>query len=283
MLMSDFGCGYLLFGCFGRVFNVVGLLLLFGLGLKVLQFSCYCKGLIRFLCNFRRQSSKLRNGLRLKNGFDPKFFSSKCRLLNFLENSNPVMTCKFEENKSIGNSNADAKVKALLVEEYYDGDDEKEEERYDEDEEMDVMALRKLVMIERRRANAAYLELEKERMAAATAAEEAMAMILRIQNEKGLIEMEANQYRRVAEEKQLHDQAVIQSLQWIITTHEAERSSSEDQLKFCGRTLEQYMKGDDGDQYGVAESLNFFNSYIEDACDNGLISSWDMDLSHKQW
>ncbi|KAI8012261.1 putative myosin-binding protein 6 [Camellia lanceoleosa] len=41
---------------------------------------------------------------------------------------------------------------------------------------------------------ALYLELEKERSAAATAADEAMAIILRLQDEKASIEMEAWQY-----------------------------------------------------------------------------------------
>ncbi|CAL5337199.1 unnamed protein product [Camellia sinensis] len=42
-----------------------------------------------------------------------------------------------------------------------------------------------------------YLELEKERSAAATAADEAMAMILRLQDKKASIEMEAWQYQRI--------------------------------------------------------------------------------------
>ncbi|CAI9772701.1 unnamed protein product [Fraxinus pennsylvanica] len=59
-------------------------------------------------------------------------------------------------------------------------------------EEFDITELRKQVKIERKRANTAYAELEKERAASATAAEEAMAMILRLWNEKSVIEMEAN-------------------------------------------------------------------------------------------
>ncbi|KAK8281263.1 hypothetical protein V6Z12_D09G226900 [Gossypium hirsutum] len=43
---------------------------------------------------------------------------------------------------------------------------------------------------------ALYLELEKERIAASTAADEAMAMILRLQEEKAAIEMEAKQRER---------------------------------------------------------------------------------------
>lgn len=81
----------------------------------------------------------------------------------------------------------------------------------------------------RKRATVAYAELEKERTASATAAEETMAMILRLQNEKSLIEMEANQYRKSAEKKQLHDQEVIRSLKWLLLSHSAEKSLLEDQ------------------------------------------------------
>ncbi|KAA8545678.1 hypothetical protein F0562_020871 [Nyssa sinensis] len=176
------------------------------------------------------------------------------------------------------NGNVDVKAKIVLDEEYDDGDDS-EQELYAEDK-VDVMALKNLVKIERRRANAAYLELEKERTAACTAVEEAMAMILRLQNERSLIEMEANQFRRLAEEKQLHDREVIQSLRWIVVKHESERSHSEDQLRLPMRKLKLNMKGDEDDQYEEAdEFLGVANSNIEDDLDDALISSLDMDLS----
>lgn len=68
-------------------------------------------------------------------------------------------------------------------------DDDDEKEFGDKVEEFDITELRKLVKIERKRANAAYAAREKERAASVTAAEEAMAMILRLQNKKSLIEM----------------------------------------------------------------------------------------------
>ncbi|KAK9671618.1 hypothetical protein RND81_12G042600 [Saponaria officinalis] len=48
-------------------------------------------------------------------------------------------------------------------------------------------------------------ELEQERIAAATAADEAMAMISRLQEEKVLIEMESREYQRILEEKSTYD------------------------------------------------------------------------------
>lgn len=256
--ISGFGCGFLVFGCSSQVFSFLELFLMFSLGIKVLQLGWHGKGLMQFLCDFRGKSSSLRNRVCLKNG--------ECGSLSFLVSSN-------SSTKEIANSNGDVKAKEVLEE------DNEEEECYDEDEEFDVMTLRKLVKIERQRANAANAELEKERMAAASAAEETMAMILRLQSEKSSIEMQANQYRRLAEQKQQYDQHVIRSLQWIVMKHESNRSLLEDQLRLCGQKLKPYMKGDEVDErdQGIDASMNLLNSTTKDGLDDVLISSLDMD------
>ncbi|KAI3448220.1 hypothetical protein Pfo_004885 [Paulownia fortunei] len=148
----------------------------------------------------------------------------------------------------------------------------------EEDGDSDVSALRRLIKIERRRGNAACTELEKERAASATAAEEAMAMILRLQNEKSLIEMEFIQYRRLAEEKQIHDQEVIQSLQWIVWRHESERSLLQEELKFCRRKLNRLLKSDERE---VEESPSPLSGYAEDVLESLLYSSLDFNLTPK--
>ncbi|CAL5434653.1 unnamed protein product [Camellia sinensis] len=221
---------------------------------------------------FREKSGDLRNGFCSKKCVNRKC-NTKISLLESLES-------ELEETQEIANGNGDFKASN---EEY--GDDSDEQECHEEDEEVDVMALRKLVRIERQKANAAYLELEKERLAAATAAEEAMAMILKLQNDKSLIEVEANQYRRLTEEKQLHDQEVIHSLRWIVMKHESERGLLEDQLRFFRQKLKLSMEGYEGDQSeGIHESLSFFNSNIEDSPGgDALISSLGMDLSTYRW
>ncbi|KAL7251212.1 hypothetical protein ACSBR1_013107 [Camellia fascicularis] len=60
------------------------------------------------------------------------------------------------------------------------------------------------------------LELEKERSAAAIAADEAMAMILRLQDEKASIEMDAWQYQRIIEEKSAYDAEEMNILKEIL-------------------------------------------------------------------
>ncbi|KAL8097401.1 hypothetical protein AgCh_030505 [Apium graveolens] len=171
-------------------------------------------------------------------------------------------------------------------------------ECYDVDKECDVVKLRELVKVERERANAANVELEKERMAAATAAEETMAMILRLQKEKSVIEMEAHQYRRLAEEKQLHDQEVIESLRWIAMRCQSAGLQLEDQVRSLKQKVELQLKDDEGAQsVGVDKSFSFYNynfedntledkffsfhnfNFEDDLIDDRLVSSLDLALS----
>jgi hypothetical protein len=56
-----------------------------------------------------------------------------------------------------------------------------------------------LPQTEREALAAMYLELEKERNASATAANEAMGMIARLQEEKAAVLMEARQFQQVVE------------------------------------------------------------------------------------
>ncbi|KAF9606788.1 hypothetical protein IFM89_028164 [Coptis chinensis] len=69
---------------------------------------------------------------------------------------------------------------------------------------------------------ALYQELEKERSAAASAADEAMAMILRLQKEKASVEMEAKQYQRMIEEKSAYDEEEMNILKEILVRRERE-------------------------------------------------------------
>ncbi|XP_073051221.1 LOW QUALITY PROTEIN: uncharacterized protein [Primulina eburnea] len=71
--------------------------------------------------------------------------------------------------------------------------------------------------------DALYIELEKERSAAASAAEEAMAMILRLQEEKASTEMEARQHQRIFEEKSAYDAEEMEILKEILVRREMEK------------------------------------------------------------
>ncbi|KAG0466086.1 hypothetical protein HPP92_017111 [Vanilla planifolia] len=64
-----------------------------------------------------------------------------------------------------------------------------------------------------------WVELEEEQNAAATAANEAMSMILRLQREKAELEMESRQFRRLAEERIAHDQGEIATLEDLLLVY----------------------------------------------------------------
>ncbi|KAL8234634.1 hypothetical protein R6Q59_020734 [Mikania micrantha] len=188
----------------------------------------------------------------------------KCKLMKCLNFSNPPMNEKRNVVKEI------LKHKTSCC--FDQVEDDRKQEHCDEDEVFDVMTLRKLVKIERQRATDAYLELEKERMASMTAADEAMGMILRLQNEKSVAELEAHQHRRLSHEKQLHDQEVIRSLRWMVMKHESERSLLEDRLRFCKQRLMIYMN-DDVEDDGCEVSFSFLDEQLVSSLDLGL-SPW---------
>lgn len=271
-LDCELGFGFFLFGSIKQVSKFLGLFLLFGFGFKFLYTDGFSRGLIRFLCDLRGKPWELKIGFCSTNVLDGKF-----GLLKLLKEDSCVpLIDKMEEEKENLNSytDSDQKINAGSDEEYgADNNEDDEKECTEEDGESDVSTLRKLIKIERHRANAALAELAKERAASATAAEEAMAMILRLQNEKSLIEMELSQYRRLAEEKQIHDQEVVRSLQWFVWQHESERNLLEDQLKLC----RQKLKKNEYEEFEEAE--NSFNGNILDALENVLYSSRDANLS----
>ncbi|GMI89986.1 hypothetical protein HRI_002667900 [Hibiscus trionum] len=89
---------------------------------------------------------------------------------------------------------------------------------------------------------ALYLELEKERIAASTAADEAMAMILRLQEEKATVEMEARQYQRMIEEKFAYDAEEMNILKEILLRREREKHFLEKEVEaykqlFCEKEV----------------------------------------------
>ncbi|XP_017255459.1 uncharacterized protein LOC108225153 [Daucus carota subsp. sativus] len=211
-----------------------------------------------------------------------KFSSCKC---GFLDNQSMIK--KTDDDKECMDESDDELECFWSMTEKADDDEEcmdesdDELECYDVDKECDVVKLRKLVKIERDRVNAAYVELEEERMAAATAAGETMAMILRLQNEKSVIEMEAHQFRRLAEEKQLHDQEVIESLRWIAMSCQSAVTQLEDQVRSLTQKVGMHLKDDEAEQLEVIDKSFSFNKYNfeDDALEDRLVSSLDLTLS----
>lgn len=151
---------------------------------------------------------------------------------------------------------------------------------FPEDQTSDEILLRDLVKFERQRAEAALSELEKERLAATTAAEEAMSMIMRLQREKSSIEIEAKQYRRLAEGKQVHDQEVIGFLRSVIGELERDLNALAEELFLCSRRLSSRDRcnctdGADGFEDG-AEEYDLSN----DNGDSAMGVSFDEELEN---
>lgn len=86
--------------------------------------------------------------------------------------------------------------------------------------ENECIALREMVSSQQQSIQDLYTELEEERNASSSAANEAMSMILRLQREKAEIQMEARQFKRFAEEKTAHDQEELFALEDLLYKRE---------------------------------------------------------------
>ncbi|GAV57278.1 Zein-binding domain-containing protein [Cephalotus follicularis] len=86
--------------------------------------------------------------------------------------------------------------------------------------ENECAALRETVSSQQQAIQDLYTELEEERSASSSAANEAMSMILRLQREKAEIQMEARQFKRFSEEKMAHDQQEMSALEDLLYKRE---------------------------------------------------------------
>ncbi|XP_042019153.1 probable myosin-binding protein 4 isoform X2 [Salvia splendens] len=78
--------------------------------------------------------------------------------------------------------------------------------------------------------NSLYKELDEERNAAAIAAEEAMAMITRLQEEKAALRMEASHYLRMMEEQAAYDSQALDKANDLLSERERELQDLEYEL-----------------------------------------------------
>ncbi|TVT98763.1 hypothetical protein EJB05_55921, partial [Eragrostis curvula] len=93
------------------------------------------------------------------------------------------------------------------------------------EDEGEVAALREALRQQARTVEELRAELDAERRAASSGADEALAMILRLQAEKAAERMEAEQFRRVAEERIQHDEDTLAFLKAVVFHQEMEISS----------------------------------------------------------
>ncbi|CAK9150038.1 unnamed protein product [Ilex paraguariensis] len=95
-----------------------------------------------------------------------------------------------------------------------------------------VDRLQRQVEHDRRCMRALYKELEEERSAAAVAANQAMAMITRLQEEKAVLHMESLQYLRMMEEQAEYDMEALEKANDLLGEKEKEMQDLEAELEF---------------------------------------------------
>ncbi|KAG2273771.1 hypothetical protein Bca52824_056326 [Brassica carinata] len=120
-----------------------------------------------------------------------------------------------------------------------------------------IERLKETVRSEQEALRGLYAELEEERSASAIAANQTMAMITRLQEEKAKVQMEALQYQRMMEEQAEYDQEALQLLNHLMVKREKEKEELQRELDVCRAKVLQYEKnktkcesddGDDGDK-----------------------------------
>eukprot|EP00252_Welwitschia_mirabilis_P005837 TRINITY_DN16441_c0_g1_i1.p1 TRINITY_DN16441_c0_g1~~TRINITY_DN16441_c0_g1_i1.p1 ORF type:complete len:1082 (-),score=258.06 TRINITY_DN16441_c0_g1_i1:260-3505(-) len=145
-----------------------------------------------------------------------------------------------------------------------------------------------------------YTELDAERNASADAANQAMAMITRLQEEKAAIQMEALQYQRMVEEQAEYDQEALRLMNELLEKREKEIKDLERELqlyrkrflsgkakKLKGKhrkTLEEETRSiqmaTNGQTQEREESCN--SSSVEDSDDSASTMNEEFDFSYLQ-
>lgn len=118
----------------------------------------------------------------------------------------------------------------------------------------ECIALREMVSMQQKTIQDMNEELEEERNSSSTAANEAMSMILRLQREKAEIQMEARQFKRFAEEKMMHDQEELMSLEDLLYKREQIIQSLTCEVQAYKHRMMSFGYSEDeveGDQYDI--------------------------------
>ncbi|XP_071719642.1 uncharacterized protein [Rutidosis leptorrhynchoides] len=112
--------------------------------------------------------------------------------------------------------------------------------------ESDVEKLKRQVGHYQQRLRLLQKELEEERNAAAIAADEAMAMITRLQEEKAALHMEASQYLRMMDEQAEYDMEAVDKANDLVAEKDKEIQDLEAELEyFRNRYEDELFKSDD--------------------------------------
>ncbi|KAI8012264.1 Myosin-binding protein 3 [Camellia lanceoleosa] len=191
-----------------RVFDVVNS----SVHVKKGRFDLKGKGIV---------NQRPRNGLRRRRkgladyakvspvSFDPSYANDRSRSsINRKDDEDTPVVKNFGDRASHGFQLDETLHEQKLTEKSESSYDEtknnvQKELDYEGNEKNAIRILEQALEEEHAAHAALYLELEKEKSVATTTADEVMAMIMLLQDEKASIEMEAWQYQRIIEEKSL--------------------------------------------------------------------------------
>ncbi|CAA2953994.1 Hypothetical predicted protein [Olea europaea subsp. europaea] len=99
--------------------------------------------------------------------------------------------------------------------------------------EVDISALKDMLCAQQQLLQKLYNELDAEREASSTAASEALSVILRLHGEKAAVKMEAEQYKRLAEQKMSHAEESLSIFEDVLYQKEIEVADLDYQLRAC--------------------------------------------------
>ncbi|KAL0458272.1 UNVERIFIED_CONTAM: putative myosin-binding protein 4 [Sesamum latifolium] len=133
-----------------------------------------------------------------------------------------------------------------------------------------VDRLRRQVEHDRNCLKALYKELEEERNAAASAANEAMAMITRLQEEKAALHTEALQYLRMMDEQAEYDMEALQRANDLLAEREKELQDLEIELEFY-----RYNISDESGIEDIRTRTPFLENHVAAYSENGPATSSD--------
>uniref|UniRef100_A0A3Q7IU51 GTD-binding domain-containing protein n=1 Tax=Solanum lycopersicum TaxID=4081 RepID=A0A3Q7IU51_SOLLC len=97
--------------------------------------------------------------------------------------------------------------------------------------QLDVASLKETLCAQQQLLQKLYNELDEEREASSSAASEALSMIVRLQGEKAAVKMEAEQYKRLAEEKMCHAEESLDIFEDLFNQKEMEIAALEYQVQ----------------------------------------------------
>lgn len=149
---------------------------------------------------------------------------------------------------------------------------------HDGDGESILHHLKRQVRLDRKSLMELYMELDEERSASAVAANNAMAMITRLQAEKAAVQMEALQYQRMMEEQAEYDQEALQATNTLLSKREEEIKDLEAELELYREkygSLQEEDATDDGTDEDYQDSKSKSCAIFTVADDsNGLCYSF---------